>query len=374
MPVRILHIMGGMYRGGVETCLMNFLRKIDRQHFEPNILVHVSEECDYDQEIRQMGINIIRCPITRNPLIYAKRFKKVLKEFGPFDIIHSHVHQFSGYIFWLAQQAGVKKLIAHSHSNTEDLDSQSTIWRRLYILWMTRWLKKYAKAGFACSRAAARALYGDLWEQDSRWKILYCGIDFSPFKKKLAKDQIRKKYGIPHDAFVIGNVGRFTKAKNHEFLVEIYQAVRDRKNKTCLLLLGDGILFENIESKVKSSGFSEEAIFTGPVDNVLEYLHAMDIFVFPSLYEGLPLALLEAQGAGLPCLVSDVITDEAIIIPELVTKLALTDKDMWKKQIISHIQGEIKTISPDTALSLVEKSPFNIDICVKKLESVYSEL
>lgn len=375
MKTRILHIMGGMHRGGVETCLMNFLSKIDRKKFQPEILVHVNYECDYDQELKQLGIPIIQCPFTQNPFMYAKNFLNILKRNGPYDIIHSHVHQFSGFIFWLSHLLGMKKLVAHSHSDTRSLDSEANDWRKFYLWWMTRWLKKYALKGLACSEAAARALYGNDWRKDPRWNIVYCGIDLTPFKK-LSKDRrLRERYGIPADAKVIGHVGRFTAPKNHEFLLEIYQEVLRQKDDIYLLLIGDGPLFEEIKKKIDQLGLSQKLKLTGAVPNVPELLqNVIDIFVFPSIYEGLPLALLEAQAAGLQCIISEVITAEVIIIPDLLKGLPVSQPELWAANILESLEKENNKINQKEALKLVENSSFNIDISVKCLENIYNSM
>ena len=373
MATRILHIMGGMHRGGVETCLMNFLRKIDRQRFQPEILVHVNYECDYDQELGQLGIPIVSCPFTHNPFIYAKNFLNILKRNGPYDIIHSHVHQFSGFIFWLSHLLGMKKLVAHSHSDTQSVDSEANGWRKFYLWWMTRWVKKYAPEGLACSEVAARALFGADWKKDPRWSIVYCGIDLTPFKKLSRDKKLREHYGIPADAKVIGHVGRFTPPKNHEFLLEIYQEVLRQQEEIYLLLIGDGPLFDEIKKKIDQLGLSQKIKLTGAVPNVPELLwNTIDIFVFPSIYEGLPLALLEAQAAGLQCIISEVITAEVVIIPDLIKRLPVSQPELWAANILESLKKVNNKISQEEALKLINNSSFNVETSVKLLENIYT--
>jgi glycosyltransferase involved in cell wall biosynthesis len=376
MAIRILHIMGGMHRGGVETCLMHFLRKIDRQRFQIDILVHTTEKCEYDQEIQGIGIPIIPCPYHRNPLRYAWHFSRILKEFGPYDIIHSHVHQYSGFILRLARLAGIRRLIVHSHSNTLALDRQAQGWRKYYLAWMDNWIRRYASAGLACSREAAQALYGSHWEQDPRWRILYCAIDLEPFKTIPVDRSIREKLQIPPEAMVIGHVGRFTEAKNHEFLLRIFVEVLGQYPETYLLLIGDGILMENIQAEARHLGIADKIVFVGSVSNVPYLLrNAMDVFVFPSLYEGLPLALLEAQAAGLPCIASEAITEEGIIVEPLVQRLPLSAPvAVWAKAAMKYRGNPGQAISPSQALSLMESSPFNINVSVKSLKNLYENV
>ncbi len=374
MPIRILHIMGGMHRGGVETCLMQFLRKIDKNRFQIDILVHTNQCCDYDQEIEKMGIPIIACPYTSRPLIYAVKFLHILKKFGPYDIIHSHVHHYSGFILRLARLGGVSRVIVHSHSDTLGMDRQVGVWRKFYLALMKSWIKKFAAAGLACSREAGRALYGETWGHDPRWQILYCGIDLEPFKADLEdKSLLRDRLHIPAGAFVIGHVGRFTEAKNHEFLLRVFVEVLSRDPRTCLLLIGDGPLLGEIKARAAELGVADKVIFTGAVSNVPAILrNAIDLFLFPSLYEGLPLALLEAQAAGLPCLISDAISEEAIVIKPQVRRLPLSAPvPTWVEAALELRNNSNKISSPQQALSLMENSPFNINCGVHLLEQIY---
>jgi len=200
MAMRILHIMGGMHRGGVEACLMQFLRKIDPQRFQIDIQVHTPIKCDYDEEIQQMGIPIIHCPNYHNPIRYAWNFLRILRKYGPYDIIHSQVHHYSGFIFRLARLAGIRRLVVHSHNDTRIFDCQAKGFRKFYLNLMTAWIQKYASVGLACSREAAYALYGRFWENDPRWQILYCGIELEPFKTCPVDNSIRQKLQIPADA------------------------------------------------------------------------------------------------------------------------------------------------------------------------------
>lgn len=376
MPIRILHIMGGMHRGGVETCLMQFLRKIDRQRFQIDILVHTPQKCAYDHEIAGMGIPIIPCPYYQNPLRYALNFFQILKEFGPYDIIHSHVHHYSGFTLRLARLAGIRRLIVHSHSDTLGLDRRAGGWRKFYLEWMKSWINRFASAGLACSREAAKALYGGNWEKDPRWQVLYCAIDLEPFKISAGGSSVRERLQIPPDAFVIGHVGRFTEAKNHGFLLRIFAEILAQNPLGYLLLVGDGGLMEAIKAEAESLGILDKVIFTGAVSNVPVLLRdAMDLFVFPSLYEGLPLALLEAQAAGLPCIISSNVSEEGIVVKPLVQRLPLSAPvSVWAETAGRIRKNPNQNISRSEALSLMKNSPFNINVSVKSLEKLYKTI
>ena len=207
-PIRILHVVGGMDRGGVETWLMHVLRNIDRERFHMDFLVHTDRSCAYDDEII-MGSRLHVCPFTRNPLKYVRGFARALREHGPYDVVHSHVHHTSGLTLRLAKRAGVRIRIAHSHSDTSTVDSASHLLRRLQLWLGHRWIQRYASRKIAVSSGSAESLFGPAWRSDSAASILYCGIDLVAFRSPVDRASARLEMGIAPDHFVIGHVGRF---------------------------------------------------------------------------------------------------------------------------------------------------------------------
>lgn len=372
-PLRILHIVGGMVRGGIETWLMHILRNIDRDRFRMDFLVHKTEPCAYDEEIRTLGSQILICPLDcSRPWNYAAKFKQILREYGPYDIVHSHVHHFSGYVLRLAKQAGVPCRIAHSHNDTSVKEAKARLFRCLYHTLTKFWIAQNATIGLGCSRKAAADLFSTQWKTDPRWLVLYYGIDLKPFQDVINTVSVRAELGIPADAFVIGHVGRFVEQKNHEFLLEIAAEVAKRDPKMHLLLVGEGSLRPSIEQKVLQMGLSDRVTFAGVRPDIPRLMQsAMDIFLFPSLHEGLALALVEAQAAGLPCIVSDVISEEADVVKLLVRRLSLSQPvSEWTQELLKHRDAPLVITQPD-ALALVETSFFNIEASVKQLEKIY---
>ena len=374
--IRILHVLYVMNMGGIETWLMQVLRNIDRDRFRMDFLVHVMRSDSSVDEIRALGSQIILCPhprkYLRQPWLYSRTFKQILREYGPYDIIHSHAAHFNGYVLRLAQQVGVPIRIAHSHNDTAAADAREAWYRRLYIAW-TKWLMtRHATIGLGASRKAAAYLFGPAWETDPRWRVLYCSLDLTPFRKPIDSAAVRAKLGIPADAFVIGHVGRFVEQKNHLFLVEIASEVARLQPKMRLLLVGDGELRPDIEQKVARLGLSDRVIFAGVRADVARLmLGAMDVFLFPSLYEGLGLALIEAQAAGLPCIFSDVVPEEADVVKPLVQRIPLSKSaSSWAEAVVA-APGEASHITQADALAVVENSPFNIKMGVKKLAEIY---
>ncbi|MBE8986240.1 glycosyltransferase family 1 protein [Nostoc sp. LEGE 12450] len=367
--IRILHVVGGMNMGGIETWLMYILRHIDRDRFQINFLVNTAQPSAYDEEIRALGSKVIPCPHPSRPWLYAANFKRILREYGPYDIVHSHVHHFSGFILRLAQQAGVPIRIAHSHVDSFLLEAKARWYRRLYLSLMERWIALYATVGLACSRQAGEALFG---LSELRWRVLDCGIDLKPFQAVVNSVSVRAELGIPKDALVIGHVGRFEQPKNHQFLVDIFAEVAKREPKMYLLLVGNGSLRLDIEQKIIQMGLTERVIFAGVRPDVPRLmLSAMDIFLFPSLYEGLGLVLIEAQAAGLPCVFSDVVPEEADVVKPLIRRMSLSELSSAWAEAILFASKTVPGISQRKAFEIIEQSSFNIHNTVETFEEIY---
>lgn len=371
-PIRILHVVGGMNYGGVETWLMHALRRMNRQRFHFDFMVHTDKPCAYDEEIRLLGSNIIPCLYPSQPCRYAKNFFRIMKEHGPYDVIHSHVHHFSGFVLWLAKKAGVPVRISHSHNDTLNIDSNGTFLRKAYLKLMEQFIHKCATTGVACSEKAALALFGPQWQKNGRLQILYCGVDLQPFSKTVVPNDVRRELGIPIDAYVVGHVGRFSEQKNHAFLVDIMKCVVEMDTNVRCLLIGDGPLRGTIQAKIRDLGLADYFVLAGLRSDVPRLmLGAMDVFLLPSLNEGLPLVLIEAQAAGLQVIVSDCVTREIDIVPKFFTWLSLSDPpSKWADAVCRVLKTECDPIH-NVAYGIIERSPFNIHASVHNLEQVY---
>lgn len=370
-PVRILHVVGAMNRGGVETWLMHVLRRIDRVRFPMDFLVHTCQPAAYDNEIQALGSRIIPCPNPHQPLIYAYRLKRVLQEYGPYDVLHSHVHHYSGWVLRAAHDTGVPMRIAHSHSDTSPLSDQARILRRVYLNLMRRWILRYATQGLACSKSAASALFGPRWEKDERWRVVYCGIDVTPFKKAVDRASVRAQLGITPDAVVLGHVGGLREPKNQDFLIDVAVEALRRESRVRLLLIGEGPLRQRLERKAATFDILDKVIFAGLREDVPRLMKgAMDVFIMPSLFEGLPLAAIEAQAAGLPIIFSDSITPEVEIVQPLVQRLPLSRGPReWAELALRLTKGTVEASS--RSLSLIETSAFNINNGIAALMKLY---
>jgi glycosyltransferase involved in cell wall biosynthesis len=379
-PIRILHVVGGMDRGGVETWLMHVLRQLaastsssdNRSQFQMDFLTPEARHYEYTQELESLGSQILPCLEPSDPWRYATNFKRILDEYGPYDIVHVHVHLFSGYVLYLAAKLGVKARIIHSHSDTSSIESTAKWPRQIYNTLMKWSISSNATGGLVASHAAAVNLLGSAWQKDLRWQALACGINLAPFNQQLNSGDIRAEFDLPTDALIIGHVGRFDLPKNHDFLLEIAAEISKREPKMYLLLIGTGDLRPKIEAKAAQMGLIDRVIFLGARPDVPRLMTGlMDVFLFPSLYEGLGLVLIEAQAAGLPCIVADTIPPEADLIKPLIHRLSLQQSAVrWAEVLLEHSKYDT-SISPAQSLQIVSQSVFNIDVSVAALTKFY---
>ena len=374
-PIKILHVVGYMHRGGIETWLMHVLRNIDRNLFQIDFMVHRPESYEYNEEIRSLGCRIIISPQIdwKKWWNYGTNFQRILEKYGPYDVVHSHVDLASGNIVRLAKNAGVPVRIVHAH-NVKSPHATAKWKNRLLGAWLKLSIDRYATVGLACSCDAAVNMFGSRWKADRRWQILYYGLDLTPFQKKVEPTKVRAELDIPADAFVIGHVGRFAPQKNHRFLIEIAAEIAKQEPKMRLLLVGNGLLRPEIENRVVQLGLTNRVVFAGTRSDVHRLmLSAMDLFLFPSYYEGLGLVLIEAQAAGLPCVFSDIVPKEADVVLPLIERLSLSQSaSEWAQAILAQKKAR-SSIKHSEALSILRNhSPFNIEHSVKNLTNVYS--
>jgi len=368
-PIRILHVLGPMHRAGIETWLMHVLRQIDRERYHMTFLVHTNEPAAYDEEVRALGAQILPCPFTRRPIKYAQQFLEIAKRFGLFDVLHSHVHNFSGFVVWLGSVAGIPTRIAHSHNDTRVVDGAATYHRKAYLSLTGRLLTRFSTCRLAASASAASALYGDGWRRDRRTRILYYGVDLAPYSLKADRSVVRSEFGFKADDIVFGHAGRFVPQKNHDFLINIAAEIAKRETKAKFLFLGEGPLRPLIEDRVRRAGLAGRTVFAGSRPDVPRLMQgAMDRFLFPSHYEGLGLVLTEAQAADLPAIISDAIPSEVDVVPNLITRLSLQQPAaVWAQQALLN-----RDSAASNGLKQIEGSAFNIVASVKYLMDIYS--
>ncbi len=365
--IRILHAIGSLDPGGVETWLLNVLRNIDRDRFQFDFCTFGPQTGLHADEAERLGSKILRCPKVSNPWEFGGRFRRILRE-GGYDVVHSHVHFFSGAILRWANAEGVPVRIAHSHTSQDD--KPNTLARRYYRRVMRSWIYRYATHGLAASRVAAMELFGDDWSRNKHFQVVHCGIDLRPFEEPVAGVEVREEFGIPADATVVGHVGRFVPAKNHGFFLDIAREIVKLRPDVHYLLVGDGPLRSEIEERAREMGFNGNMHFAGNRSDVPRLMGAMNVFVFPSLWEGLPITLIEAQAAGLPCVLSERITDEATVLSGQSTRLPLSARSAdWAAGALGAL-GRVRT-KKDCAARMIARTDFSVERSASFLSDLY---
>lgn len=357
--IRILHIVTYMGRGGLETMIMNYYRNIDRNRVQFDFLVHRDFEADYDEEIKELGGKIYRlAPL--NPLSkeYLSKLDSFFKEHKEYKIVHSHIDCMSAIPLKYAKLNGVPIRIAHSHNSSQAKNLKYP----LKLFYKTK-ISKYASQLFACSDEAGRWMFG----KSADFTVLNNAIDTEKylFNNNTAQ-KIRKELKIESDSLVIGHVGRFENQKNHIFIIDIFAELFKNNSNSVLFLVGEGSLRKSIEEKVNSLGIKNNVIFAGLRTDVNELLQAMDVFLFPSLYEGLPVSIIEAQASGLPCLISDKVPIECKKT-DLVYQMKLSDPpEKWVDKI-----EELSKIKRENTYEEIKESGFDIKSNAENLEEFY---
>lgn len=334
-PIRVLHAVVNMNRGGAETLIMNLYRNIDRSKIQFDFLT--SKEGVFDQEIIELGGRIHRIPYITDGghRQYIKHLNQFFKENSQYKIVHSHMDKMSGFVLRAAKKAGIAVRIAHSHST----QSEGNIATKLYKFYAGIYIEKSASHFLSCSAEAAEWLFQNKVKETN---ILKNGIDFNKFKfSSLIRNSVRTINNISEDTFVVGHIGRFCTPKNHSFIIDIFSNLLKVEPNSLLILVGDGPLRPSIEEKVKQLNLSEKVKFIGVRNDVEHLLQAFDLFLFPSVYEGLPVTLIEAQGSGLPCLISDTITSEVDMKLNLIHYAPLNNLKVWIDRLIE-ISKEIR--------------------------------
>ena len=368
-PFRILHVVGRMDRGGVETWLMHVYRRLDRSRFDFDFLVHTDRAASYDAEIRERGGRLISLPSPTPGLGYARRLRGGIDTARPYDVVHSHVHHFSGVVLRAAQKAAIPVRIAHSHTDTSAVQATASVPRRAYLRLTEALIDRHATVMLAASEQAGLSLFPPRRFPRNRWQLLHYGIDLQPFATATDRDEVRAEFGLSEQQLVIGHVGNFHTAKNHEFLIEVFATVARDDPQAALLLIGDGPLRARIEKMVATRGLARRVVFAGARPDVARLLMgAVDIVVFPSLWEGLPMAVIEAQAAGLPVVLSDRISREVDVIPQLIERLHLEQSpDEWAAACRRFRGCSLR----DSAHRIVADSDLDIRRSVSNLQRVY---
>jgi len=360
--IRVLHVLDKIcVDSGASRVVMNYYSKLDHSRLTFDFMLNEDPDAETRAFIEDNGSKIFIMPGLKatNTFKYIKALKEFYKTHD-YRIVHGHVANSAVFYLGLARKK-VPFRIIHSH-NTKSAD---ILWKRLRNWVLTRFIRKECAANryFACSRAAAEFLFGP----KNDVLIVNNAIEIESFLFNANKrDSIRSELSLD-DKMVVGHVGRFCTQKNHSFLIDVFAEFYQNNPNAVLLLTGSGELYDDIKRRVKNRGLGDAVIFTGPVNNVDEHMNAMDVFVLPSLFEGLPLTGVEAQINGLPCIFSDRVTTEVQISDEVLF-LPLGHTSLW-------VEGISRMLDCGRAdAENVRVDEFDINVQIKRLEAYYSGL
>ncbi len=318
---RLLCLLSSMNAGGAETFLMKVYRKLDRSRFQMDFCINIKEKCFYEEEILALGGRIYRIPSKSESLSGFRRgLRQVVKENGYRYVLRITSSAMGFMDLKIAKQAGAERCIARSSNSSDGGSRKAVLIHRLGRLLYGR----YVDGKLAPSDLAARYTFGNRAYEQGQVHILQNAVDVDSLQYSLdARRVIRSQLGIPENAWVVGHIGRFSTQKNHSFLLDIFQSISNIRPDAVLLLVGQGELEQEIRQKVQTLGLDGRVIFAGVRQDIPALLSAMDVFVFPSFYEGMPNTIIEAQANGLSCILADTITRQADITG-LLTYLPLT--------------------------------------------------
>ena len=352
---RSLHVFGALARGGAETWFLQALARRGESSWSADVCLLAGEEGACVPEARRLGLRVLHCPY-RPAAGFPARLLALLRR-ERYDAVHSHVLLFGGLIAALAERAGAPLRVVHAHNSSDGRADSAG--RALYRALMRRMIAEHANLGLACSREAAGML------GCAHTRLLPYGIDLAPFEAPL--EGLKSRFGIPAEAPVVGAVGRLTRQKNHAFLLEAFTA--SRLEDLHLVIAGDGELRGELEQRADALGVRDRVHLLGLRGDVPALLLGLcDSFAIPSMYEGLPVALLEAQAAGLPCLVSANVSPEAVVLPGQVERLPL-DTAAWAEGLGKLAQRP--RVEPSAAVARLREAGFDAADSWPRLTALY---
>lgn len=370
-PIIVLHVVGRLDIGGAESRIMDLYRNIDREKVQFHFMQHTEDRCAFEEEVERLGGRVYHVPRfnVKNYFTYKKAWKDFFKAHPEIKVVQGHMTSTAAIYLPIAKKAGVEITIAHARSAGVDPGLKGHLTR-----FLRRNLYEKCDYRFTCSEMAGESVFGDQKQISRKATFIPNAIDVDKFKyDEEIREQLRYELGIK-DKFVIGHVGRFSHMKNHKYMLQILeQCIKIEKEKrvpeTVMMFLGDGELKEEIMEQAVAMGISSRVLFMGNKRDVYRYYQAMDFFLLPSLYEGLPGTAVEAQASGLPGIMSDSVTAEAVVTDLLQMRSIKEAPGIWAAEIMKtnrKLVGEFRE-----AESTLEAADYaNIDI---KNRSYYAE-
>lgn len=361
-PIRVLCVMSTLDRGGAETMVMNLFRKIDRESVVFDFVKHSQGKDAYDDEIISLGGKIYKAPRYKiyNHVGYKKWWKTFLTEHPEYQIIHGHYFNFSAIFFKIAKKYN-RITVGHSHCTQIPKQAGDSLLKAKLLNYYVSKVEKYSDYCLACSKEAGLWLF-----PDKEFVVLNNAIDVNKFRyDKESAAQVRREFGL-EDSFIIGAVGRFDLQKNPEGILEVFRRIQLERPESKLLWVGEGQIKEQMISRTKELGLEESVLFLGVRTDVNRLLQCFDAFIFPSFYEGLGIAAIEAQAAGVYCYCSDVIPSEVNITP-FCHFLSLDDYQKWADEIVKTKCGYVH----EDTYEQIKAAGYDINDTAKWLKDFY---
>ena len=339
-PTIVLHVVGRLDIGGAESRIMDLYRNIDREKVQFHFMQHTSDKCAFEEEVLSLGGKVYHVPRfnVKNYFEYKKAWKEFFAVHPEIKVVHGHMTSTAAIYLPIAKKAGVQVTIAHARSAGVDPGIKGKITN-----FLRRNLYKKCDYRFTCSKLAGEAVFGNQKEEKRKAKFIPNAIEVDKFAFDIeTRVSVRQELGIA-DKYVIGHVGRFAPMKNHIYMLEILeQCIKIEKEKnlseTVMMFLGDGPLKEEIQQKAAEKGIASRILFMGNKVDVYRYYQAMDYFLLPSFYEGLPGTAIEAQASGLPGIISDAVTEEAVVTDLMQMRSVKEDARVWAEEIMIESQ------------------------------------
>jgi glycosyltransferase EpsF len=367
-PLRILQIYSSLSHGGAETWLMDIMRNTIREELLFDICLTGNVKGPYEDEFKNLGGKIYRCSLSKNLLSFSHRFKQILTA-ECYDIVHSHLYYFSGFVLRLAAQADVPKRIAHIHP-VEDFRTGG-FFRSVYKGWMKKWIVRYGTVFVGPTKMSLEGFWGPDWQEDPRKQVIYNGIRTERFAQAVDRVEVRQELDIPESAALVLNVSSFRPHKRHKFLVQVAEHVLAQRQNVYFLLIGSGTLKETIKQQVRGTGLASHFRFISGLPNIDRYWLAADVFAFPSCNEGFGIAIIEAAAAGLKVIAQDIpgVREAAFACPDAILLPLETPAEQWGQRLLDVLK---KPRIPETRRhKLLKEFPFTIENSIKKLREVY---
>ena len=367
--IRVLQVVGALKIGGAETMLMNLYRQIDRDSVQFDFLVYNEEETPYTDLVRKLGGRIfyINEKYVRNPILYYYKIKEICEKYGPFAAIHAHMDSHNAIPITFARFLKIPIRISHSHTTIRKV--QKGLFRRIYIFISGFLINLNSTKRISCGEEAGKSLYGK-----KSFDVIYNPIDIDSFCN--VPDDIiislKKQWGMPEKKAVLGMVGRLSVEKNHMLMLDVADLIKKQRLDFLFVVAGDGPLRKDLEQKIKERELENYVKLLGNIKEIPVFLKCINLLFMPSIYEGFPVSLIEAQASGVNAVISDSITKEADLKMGLIHPCALdASASVWLK-IICEVLSNIKTIDIDRK-TILEKLGFDSKVCAKRLVKLYEK-